>query len=161
MKFIITILFISGLLLSGCDTQNDSKPEGPYLVKEQISKFVPTELKYNVRSLDERQKIVVEKLYRASKIMDRIFLVQVYSENDQIKADLMAESKSGGSEEAIDQLELFNIMFGPFDRLEHERPFIGTKEKPLGANFYPEDLSKKEFENWINNHPEDEKRFHF
>ncbi|MCZ6701481.1 MAG: peptidase [Ignavibacteria bacterium] len=159
MKFIITILFISGLLLSGCDTQNDSKPEGPYLVKEQISKFVPTELKYDVRSLDERQKIVVGKLYRASKIMDRIFLEQVYSENDQIKADLMAESKSGGSEEAIDQLELFNIMFGPFDRLEHERPFIGTKEKPLGANFYPEDLSKKEFENWINNHPEDESAF--
>jgi len=155
MKFIITILFISGLILSGCDNQNDSKPERPYLVKEQISKFVPTELKYDVRSLDERQKIVVEKLYRASKIMDRIFLSQVYSKNKQIKAGLMAKH----NEEANNQLELFNIMFGPFDRLEHERPFIGTEEKPLGANFYPEDLSKKEFENWINNHPEDESAF--
>jgi hypothetical protein len=50
-------------------------------------------------------------------------------------------------------------MFGPFDRLEHDKPFIGTEEKPAGANFYPEDMTKKEFEDWIKNHPEDEKAF--
>lgn len=57
------------------------------------------------------------------------------------------------------QLELFNIMFGPFDRLEDNEPFIGTEKKPLGANFYPEDMTKEEFENWIKQHPEDEKSF--
>lgn len=57
------------------------------------------------------------------------------------------------------QLELFNIMFGPFDRLEDNEAFIGTEKKPLGANFYPEDMTKEEFENWIKQHPEDEKSF--
>jgi hypothetical protein len=87
--------------------------------------------------------------------MDEIFLDQVYSKNNEIKADLLAKD----GEEAKPELELFDIMFGPFDRLEHDKPFIGTEEKPLGANFYPEDMTKEEFENWVNEHPEDEKAF--
>ncbi len=50
-------------------------------------------------------------------------------------------------------------MFGPFDRLEHNKPFMGKDKKPLGANFYPEDITKQEFEMWLINHPEDEKSF--
>jgi len=50
-------------------------------------------------------------------------------------------------------------MFGPFDRLEDDAPFIGKDAKPLGANFYPEDMTKEEFEKWIKNNPKDEKAF--
>jgi hypothetical protein len=63
------------------------------------------------------------------------------------------------TKQAKQELELFNIMFGPFDRLEHDAPFIGTEKKPLGANFYPEDMTKEEFENWIKANPNDEKSF--
>jgi hypothetical protein len=105
--------------------------------------------------LDERQQKVVEKIYRAAKIMDEIFLDQVYSKNKEIKAELMKKD----TDEAKTQLELFEIMFGPFDRLDHDKPFMGTDEKPLGANYYPEDMTKEEFENWIKEHPEDEKAF--
>ena len=125
------------------------------MIKDQIAKFVPTELKYDSNALDERQKMVVEKLYQASKIMDSIFLDQVYSKNYEIKANLEKQN----TEEAKLQLQLFDIMFGPFDRLEHNKPFIGTETKPLGANFYPEDMTKEEFETWIKNHPDDEKSF--
>ncbi len=125
------------------------------MVDEQIAQFVPVELKYDSSMLDERQKAVVENLYYASKIMDEIFLDQVYSQNSSIKADLMAD----GSEGSLKKLELFNIMFGPFDRLDHDRPFIGKEEKPNGANFYPGDITKEEFEQWIKDHPEDEEAF--
>ncbi|RKY97756.1 MAG: peptidase [Ignavibacteriae bacterium] len=158
MKHIIPILLIAVLIFAGCNTQNEqaeNQSEEIKMLKDQIAKFVPTELKYDASTLDERQKVVVEKLYRASKIMDEIFLVQVYSKNNEIKADLMAED----TEEAKYQLELFSIMFGPFNRLEHDKPFIGTQEKPLGANFYPADMTKEDFENWIKDHPEDEEAF--
>ncbi|MCW8816577.1 MAG: peptidase [Ignavibacteriaceae bacterium] len=157
MKHLIYPLFIISLILWGCETHNDKmqEPEEITMLKEKIAKFVPTELKYDSSILDEREKTVVEKLYQASKIMDEIFLEQVYSKNDQIKNDLIKSN----TEEAKLQLELFNIMFGPFDRLEHDAPFIGTEKKPLGANFYPEDMTKEEFENWIKNHPKDEKAF--
>ncbi len=145
------------LLIIGCTekqkNQNDS--EDITMLKEKIDRFVPTELKYDSSNLDEREKVVVEKLYRAAIIMDEIFLEQVYSKNDEIKARLMKEN----TEVAKLQLELFNMMFGPFDRLEHDAPFIDTLKKPLGANFYPEDMTKEEFENWIKANPNDEKAF--
>ena len=157
MKNLFYPLFIIILLFSGCERQSDKmqEPEELNMIKDQIAKFVPTELKYDSNALDERQKMVVEKLYQASKIMDSIFLDQVYSKNYEIKANLEKQN----TEEAKLQLQLFDIMFGPFDRLEHNKPFIGTETKPLGANFYPEDMTKEEFETWIKNHPDDEKSF--
>ncbi len=157
MKYIIYSAVIFSLMFLGCEKQNDEiqEPEDITMIKETIDKFVPTELKYDSSNLGEREKMVVEKLYQASKIMDEIFLEQVYSKNDEIKAKLMSEN----TELAKLQLELFNIMSGPFNRLEHDAPFIGTEKKPLGANFYPEDMTKEEFDNFINTNPTDEKSF--
>ncbi len=158
MKYIIPTLLTAILIFAGCDTQNEkigNQSEDIEMVKEQIAKFAPTELNYDASNLDERQKVVVEKLYRAAKIMDEIFLDQVYSKNNEIRADLLLQD----TEEAKYQLELFNIMFGPFNRLEHDKPFIGTEKKPLGANYYPEDMTKEEFKQWLKDHPEDEDAF--
>ncbi len=162
MKYLLTTLFIFSLLFAGCgqkteqtDEEITQETERTEILKEKIAKFAPTELKYDESILDERQKIVVEKLYRAAKIMDELFLEQVYSKNNEIKTELMVLD----SEEAGYQLELFKIMFGPFDRLEHDAPFYGTDKKPAGANYYPENMSKEEFEQWIKDHPEDEKAF--
>ena len=157
MRYISFSLAFLSLVFMGCEKQTELTEESNQMtiVEETIAKFAPTELKYDSSNLDEREKIVVEKLYRAAKIMDEIFLEQVYSKNDEIKSRLLTED----TEEGKLQLELFNIMFGPFDRLDHDAPFIGTEKKPLGANFYPEDMTKEEFENWIKENPGDEKSF--
>ena len=157
MKYILFSSIIFTLIFLGCEKKSDNMEpqEEIAMLQKQISKFVPTELKYDSNLLDERQKMVVEKLYQASKIMDSIFLGQVYSKNYEIKANLEKQN----TEVAKLQLQLFDIMFGPFDRLEHNKPFIGTETKPLGANFYPEDMTKEEFNGWIKNHPKDEKSF--
>jgi len=159
MKYFVSAFFLIAFILQGCEQKkeevNKNETEGIEMVKKEIANFSPTELKYDDSILDDRQKIVVEKLYRASKLIDSLFLNQVYSKNEEIKADLMGQN----SEEAKLKLELFNIMFGPFDRLEHDKPFIGTATKPAGANFYPEDMTKEEFEGWIKIHPEDQKSF--
>jgi len=110
---------------------------------------------------------VLEKLYRASKIIDELFLEQVYSKNNQLKSELISDlsnksiitNKPELMLELEHKLELFNIMFGPFDRLEDNEPFIGKDKKTLGANFYPEDMAKEEFEKWIKDNPADEKSF--
>ena len=125
------------------------------MLKEKISQFVPVELKYDTSLLNEKEKIVIEKLYLASQIMDEIFREQVYSGNDNIKKKLEA------SKDEYDQLalEYFNIMSGPFDRLDNYKPFLGKEKKPLGANFYPDDMTKSEFSNWIKKHPGDKNTF--
>lgn len=164
MKKLLAASFMFLLMIACTENQNPQKEsEEVAMLKEKIDKFVPVEIQYDETLLTDREKVVLEKLYRASKIIDELFLEQVYSKNNQIKSDLLSKvsNKSVLSEqpELKLQLELFNIMFGPFDRLEDDEPFIGTDKKPLGANFYPEDMTKEEFENLIKQNPQDEKSF--
>jgi len=164
MKNIIILLALALTIISCSEKQNPQKDsEEVTMLKEKIAKFVPVEIQYDESLLTDREKIVLEKLYRASKIIYELFLEQVYIENDQIKSDLISKisNKSILSKqpELKLQFELFNIMFGPFDRLEDNKPFIGKNTKPLGANFYPVDMSKEEFEKWIKDNPKDEKAF--
>ncbi len=163
----ILILLLSVIILSCGEKQNQIKEESQVeILRQKIDKFIPVEIQYDENLLSDREKIVLEKLYRASKLIDTLFLDQVYSKNHQIKSELLSKlsdkSIVNNPDEKLKlelQLELFNIMFGPFDRLEDDEPFIGTERKPLGANFYPEDMTKEEFENRIKQNPADEKSF--
>ncbi len=148
----LLFIAIAAVLVSCSDPKEDKKMEN---LKDKISQFVEVEIKYDESLLDERQKVVVQKLYEASKIIDDLFLTQVYSKNVEIK------NKLQNSSDPEDQLTLkyFDIMFGPFDRLKDDEPFYGSEAKPLGANFYPEDITKTEFEDWIKTHPEDDEAF--
>lgn len=153
---ILSVLLLTILIFSCTEKQNQTTEENQVeKLKQKIAKFVPVEITYDENQLSDREKIVLEKLYRASQLIDSIFLDQVYSKNYEIKNELMEKT----DEVSKLQLELFNIMFGPFDRLEDDEPFLGTEKKPLGANFYPENMTKEEFENWIKQNPQDEKAF--
>lgn len=155
-KFLI--LLVLGLIIGCTDNQNKNpqkNSEEVTMLKEEITKFVPVEIKYDKNILTDREKIVLDKLVQASMLIDTIYLGQVYVKNYDIKNELLKKT----DERSKLQLELFDIMFGPFNRLEDDKPFIGTDKKPLGANFYPADMTKEEFENWIKQHPQDEKLF--
>ena len=145
--------FVAAFILFGCSNNNDSKEI--QMLKGKIAQFAPVEIKYDSTELNKRQRIVVRKLFEASQIIDSIFLSQVYSKNREIKYKL----QNSASEEDQLKLKYFDIMFGPFDRLDHNKPFIGTEQKPKGANFYPEDMTKEEFNNWIKEHPGDDSTF--
>ncbi len=124
-------------------------------IKQLLSQYSVTKIKYDKNLLDEREKIVIDKLYQACKIIDEIFLEQVYSKNNYIKAEL--KNKNDENSKLI--YRFFKMNFGPFDRINHNKCFYGTSKKPEGANFYPEDMTKEEFENWIKNNPNDKDLF--
>ena len=156
LKNIVNILLLVTLIFSCSENKSvTTENKEATMLKNKIAQFAKTEIKYDETLLTKKQKIVIQKLYQAAKIMDDIFLGQVYEKNYEIKERLLK------SKDPIDKLRLeyFNIMFGPFDRLDHDKPFIGTEKKPLGANFYPADMTKKEFNTWLKNHPEDKKDF--
>lgn len=150
MKQIIGILLISIIFFS-CQ-KNQGKVS---MIDQKIAQFAPILLKYDETILDVRQKKVVAKLIEAAKIMDELFLEQVFSKNKEIKSKL--ENSKDQNDQKV--LKYFEIMYGPFDRLDHNRPFYGDYKKPAGANFYPEDMTKDEFEKWIEAHPEDKDDF--
>lgn len=151
-KLIAAIIFVT-FILFGCSEYNKEKESAD--LKKKIDQYSKTELTYDENLLDDNQKVVIEKLYAAGKIIDRIFLDQVYSQNEEIE-DLLYQSQN-----PVDSLvlEYFKINFGPFDRLDHDKPFYGKEKKPAGANFYPEDMTKEEFETFIKENPEKEAEF--
>jgi Peptidase family M49 len=156
------LLIVSSLsifiLFTGCLKEANQPPASGKAMdslKTMIAQFAPTEIRYDSTLLDKRQKVVVEKLYQASRLIDSIFLKQVFSKNVEIKAQL----QDGKSEEDSLKFVYFNINAGPFDRLNHDAPFIDSYKKPLGANFYPAHMTKDKFESWIKNNPGDEKSF--
>ncbi|MEJ2636610.1 MAG: peptidase [Calditrichia bacterium] len=154
MKKVYGVLLFALLLflVAGCQNQKDQEIK---MLEKTINEFAPTEITYNQSILDGRQAMVVQYLYYAATMMDSIFLDQVYSQNYAIQTQLEA------SHTKLDSLRLvlFNIMFGPFNRLNENEPFIGDDLKPLGANFYPEDMTKQEFQQWLELNPGDEKSF--
>lgn len=151
MHLVLIMVFISTISSLNIFAQY----EDPSMLKEKIAQYAPFEIKYDSTLLNANEKICVEKLFEASRIIDGIFLKQVYSRNPEIKKQL----ESDPSPEARLTLEYFNINMGPFDRLDHNKPFFGKEEKPLGANFYPANMTKEEFQGWIEKHPEDKDKF--
>ena len=77
-------------------------------------------------------------LIEASQIMDELFWRQAYGDDYQ---QWLASI-------GVDAVRRFaELNYGPWDRLDDDKPFIdGVGDKPLGANFYPHDMSKEEFE---------------
>jgi hypothetical protein len=121
-------------------------------LRDRIAQFVPTELTFDERLLSDSDRRALRKIVEASRLMDEIFLRQVSPGNPERLARL--ESSHGPDD--TDLLHYFRIMFGPWDRLEEHRPFMGEEEKPPGAGFYPPNLTKQEFEDWLARNPQDE-----
>ncbi|MBN2070813.1 MAG: peptidase [Candidatus Krumholzibacteriota bacterium] len=121
-------------------------------IEERMAPYAPVELKVPWDLLGGNETAVLEKLYRASKVMDDIFLTQVSKDNADLRKKLVAEGDGK-------KLRFFDLNFGPWDRLEEHEPFVPGKEKPAGANFYPEDITKEELGSWLEAHPEDAEKF--
>lgn len=153
------IFFLWGLLIlifiQNCERPMELQKADLELVKTQLEKFAPVDISYDQSILSERDQQVVAKLMEAAKLIDQIFLIQVYSKNQAIQKVL---HKSTHADDKT-YFEYFKIMYGPFDRLDENKPFLTINQKPAGANYYPEDLTKDEFIQWIENHSPDKEMF--
>jgi hypothetical protein len=110
------------------------------------AQFAPTEITADVSKLSADDRRVLAKLVDASKVIDALFQRQVWVGNDAMLLDL---SRRTGPEDRA-RLHYFLVNKGPWDRLDHHRPFVaGAPPKPMGANFYPEGATKAELERWM------------
>lgn len=102
-----------------------------------LSKYTTFKLTTDISKYTDKEKILLKHLINAAKVMDNMFWVEAYGNKtkflnkiDDPKLKIFAE-----------------INYGPWDRLGGNESFIeGIGKKPLGANFYPTDMTKEEFE---------------
>jgi hypothetical protein len=150
------VAILAALLLAGCkpaeppaaaepSAEQASQPQESATATttaDQPSRFdiyATVRLTADLSSLDERQKQMIPLLIEASKIMDELYWLQAVGNKDDLLASIDDPRERRFAE----------INYGPWDRLAADQPFIENfGPKPLGAQFYPEDMSKQEFEAW-------------
>lgn len=155
-----TVLF--SLPLAGCGDVGEGT-EVPSLasdvtsdeLNERVAQFAPVTLDFDSSLLDANQKEIVGKLVRASDVLDEIFLRQVSPENPGLR-ERLADATGPAMDAAR---SYFDIMYGPWDRLEEDQPYLAVGAKPAGAGYYPPDMSREEFERWLTAHPSDSAAF--
>src|SRR5947209_9734186 len=114
-------------------------------------RFATTDCGAYVSTLAPADRRVLAKLVEASKIIDALFLRQVWAGNDAMLVDLVKDQTPAGRA----RLHYFLINKGPWSRLDHHDVFVpGAPSKPQGANFYPVDAPKADLERWIQSLPE-------
>jgi hypothetical protein len=117
-------------------------------LKQMAARFAPTPLKVDTSALSPGDKQALVKLIDASHVINHLFLEQLWSGNLALYHKLQQDKTPLGRA----RLDYFWINKGPWSEIDQHKAFLpGVPEKkPEGANFYPEDMSKEEFESWVN-----------
>ena len=110
------------------------------------ARFQPADIKADVSTLSATDRQALAKLLDAAKILDTVYMKQLWSGDvalyDKLKQDHSPLGKA--------RLQYFWINKGPWSDLDEHQAFLPgvPARKPLGANFYPEDMTREEFEAW-------------
>jgi len=149
------ILFLCCMSL--CFLQADGQELKPPLSLDQkIARFAPTDIGGDISALSEGDKKALAKLFAASKLMDSMYLRQVWSGN----IALLHRLESDASPDGQSRLRYFRMNAGPWSKLDHDEPFIEVAPNPKlpGANYYPPNMTKEEFNGWLATLPETEQK---
>jgi Peptidase family M49 len=123
-------------------------------LQQMAARFAPTDIRADLSTLSEPDRRVVAKLVEASKVIDGLFLRQVWAGNEAMLADLARDQSAEGRA----RLHYFLINKGPWSRLDHDAAFVsGAPAKPAGANYYPEGAAKADLERWLQSLPDSER----
>ncbi len=124
-------------------------------VAARRARFEPVTMNADLAALSPDDRAALAHLVRAAHLVDEVFWRQAWTGNPRLR-ERVARLEGPLAEPAR---AYFRIMYGPWDRLEGFEPFIGRRPHPPGAGFYPEDMTREEFEAWLAAHLGDRKAF--
>lgn len=130
-------LFLSlGIFMFSCKEAKKENKQSPYQpLADQYAEFALTT---DISKLTENEKKMIPLFIEVAHIMEDIFWQNAYGDKSELMEQFAQDSAA---------LKYISINYGPWDRLNANQPFIdGFGSKPLGANFYPTDMTKEEFD---------------
>ena len=148
MKLVTAFLLMVSLSMSIASNQKPRpRPASDPDLAKKIARFSPTVLTADISQLSPGDRKALTKIIAAAKLLDPLFLRQVWGGNEALKQKLEADKTPAGRQ----RLHYFLMNDGPWSRLDHNEPFIAgvPQVKPPHANYYPDDMTKQEFETWI------------
>ena len=146
-----TILLLP-ILLGGfgipAATQKDAVvlPDAAQLAK-MTARFSPTPLRVDTSRLSSGDRQALVKLIAAARILDDVFLQQLWDGNRVLSARLQKDTTPLGKARS----HYFWLNKGPWSEIDEFKAFLPgvPGRKPPGANFYPENMTKEAFERWF------------
>lgn len=105
-------------------------------LQQKVEEFAMVELSSPlVNNLTEGERNLIPIFVEIAEIMDNLFWKQTFGDKTQLDAISDTWEK-----------DFAMINYGPWERLNDNAPFIsGYEAKPLGAQYYPTDITKEEY----------------
>lgn len=150
---ILTALVMNAFANRPTPSQTKLSGEAAELNKK-IRRFAPTVLTADTARLSPNDRKALQRIIAAAKLYDALYLHQIWSGNESLLKKLEADQTPLGRL----RLHYFMINKGPWSQLDENAPFIeGVPPRPPQANFYPEDMTKDEFNGWLSSLSEPDK----
>nr|XP_009380775.1 PREDICTED: nudix hydrolase 3 [Musa acuminata subsp. malaccensis] len=143
-------------------------------LQKKLNRYAPIYMEPKLSGLSDADKESLSYILRAAMVVDDIFYIQVWHSNPMLRDWLKERSNTS----SLDRLKwmYYSINKSPWSSLDENEAFLTTADsavkllakstkpvsgwegieyraafpmmKPPGANFYPPDMDKKEFELW-------------
>jgi hypothetical protein len=140
MKQLIISLAVITVMISCKEdqsTQSADTESKPTAMQQNLNKYVSIKLTSDLSKLTEKERQMLPILIKAADKMNELFWYEAYGEHMALIDSIKDE----------DTRSFVKMNYGPWDRLNGDTPFIdGFGTKPEGANFYPADMTKEEFD---------------
>ncbi|MDR1459300.1 MAG: Zn-dependent hydrolase [Bacteroidales bacterium] len=138
-KYLIEIIAIVAvaMLVVGCSgNKNKEKQKENSEMQQKVEEFAVVELTTDLSHLTEKERQMIAVFIDIGEIMDELFWKQSFG--NKAVLDTITDDWTK---------KFVMINYGPWERLNDLKPFVANYgDKPLGAQFYPTDMSKEEFE---------------
>jgi hypothetical protein len=144
MKKLVVLITLVSILVSCKENNEARKPKKQVTVEnskssmqKNLDKYVSFKLTSDVSILTENERKMLPILIKAANKMNALFWHESYGDKKELMNSIKDEATKKFAE----------INYGPWDRLNGNKPFVeGIGEKPKGANFYPTNMTKEEYE---------------
>lgn len=120
----------SAAIATSCADRNTSD------LQKKVDEYAVFDVKSPLmENLSDKDKEVLNLFRAAGKVIDDLFWKQTFGDRSVLDGITDPAAK-----------DYIMINYGPWDRLADNAPFVsGYGEKPLGANYYPSDITAEEF----------------
>ena len=142
LAFLFSVLVVIGCSSPEANQEPSSNAAfslSPSVDAARLDIYKTVRLTTDVSKLSEEDKALIPVLIEAAKIMNEIFWEEAYGDKNELLSKIEDPKVRTFAE----------VNYGPWDRLGDNAPFLeGVGPKSAGANFYPSDMTKEEFEGW-------------
>jgi hypothetical protein len=116
-------------------------------LRKMAERFAPTPLQVDTSALSAGDMRALVKLIQSARVVNHLFMQQLWSGNLALYQKLQQDRSVLGQA----RWHYFWINKGPWSEIDEHKAFLPgvPAKKPAGANFYPEDMAKEEFEAWV------------